>query len=159
MTDIPPVIHQRKCPHCGASSSSGKDACWLCYQTSNGTNPYASSVSLATESEIASYEAATAWDAVFSLLLGICVLLTVLIAIGMLLQDRGMLLPFAILVGPAYLVTIVRGSAQAASGRKVRPGNLLLTFVVSGLVTVGVLVLLFTAAVVLLFLYCIAAAR
>jgi len=98
--------------------------------------------------------AMTAWDVVFSSLFGICVLLTLLIGIGLAVQDTGTLIPFAILVGPAYIATIIRGLVPVRSVTS-HPASLFLTFFVSLLATVLIATLLLVGAAILLFLVCI----
>jgi hypothetical protein len=95
------------------------------------------------------------WDGVFGILLLLCFLLTVLVAIGIAVQDRGMLIPFAIFVGPAYLVTIVRGLVQTRSQDGPRAGSLFLTFMLSLMVTVAVLIMLAVAGIIFLFIICL----
>jgi hypothetical protein len=150
--NIPPVIVTQKCSHCGALSQTKGGKCWLCYESMNTPNPFA--VSPQTSSEPSPSLPMSAWDIVFSCLLGICVLLTLLIGIGLVVQDVGMLIPFAILVGPAYLVTVLRGLVATRSGNP-RPASLLLTFVVSLLVTVSIAILLLIGTIIVLFLVCL----
>jgi hypothetical protein len=149
--NVPPIIASFECSHCGARSQSREGKCWLCYEEKSNTNPY--SVSQSQIAQSATQKQMSSWDVVFGALLVACVVLTVLIAIGIAVQDRGMLIPFAILVGPAYLVTIIRGVAQSNSTP--RPTNLFLTFIVSLLATVGVMVVLAIASVVLLMIVCL----
>jgi hypothetical protein len=151
--NIPPVIVTQTCGHCGALSQTRNGKCWLCYESETTPNPYAISGNTATESGIP--PPTTAWDIVFSVLLGICVLLTLLIAIGLAVQDPGTLIPFAILMGPAYLVTIIRGAIPSRSTKGSRPASLFLTFIVSLLATVLISTVLIVAAAVLFFLACI----
>lgn len=150
--NIPPVIVTQTCTHCGALSQTKSGKCWLCFESMNTPNPFA--VSSPTYSESAPSSPMSASDIVFSFLLGICVLLTLLIGIGLAVQDVGMLIPFAILVGPAYLVTVLRGFVTTRSGNP-RPASLLLTFVVSLLVTVSIAILLLLGTIIVLFLVCI----
>ena len=95
----------------------------------------------------------TTWDVVFSVLLGLCALLSLLIGIGLAVEDKGLLIPFAIFIGPAYAVTIFRGTVSIRSKGTPRPASLFVTFVVTFLVSI----LLIVAAVILLFLMCIGA--
>ncbi len=150
--NTPPVIVTQTCTHCGALSQTKGGKCWLCYESMNTPNLFA--VSLPTLSEPAPPSPMSAWDIVFGCLLGICVLLTLLIGIGLVVQDVGMLIPFAILVGPAYLVTVIRGFVPTRSGNA-RPASLLLTFVVSLLVTVSIAILLLLGTIIVLFLVCL----
>lgn len=156
MSEIPPVIAECICPHCGARSQSNEGKCWLCFgDKSSSDNPYLST-SVPAESPP---QPASRWDVVFGVLLGGCFVLTLLVGIGMGMQDRGMLIPFAIFVGPAYLVTIIRGLADASSGKGPKPTSLFLTFVLSLLATTAVLIILGVAAVVILFIICLSSVR
>ena len=152
---VPPVLATQTCVHCGALSQTKEGKCWLCYENKSTPNPFAFTGNPIEEATPQS--SMTTWDVVFSALLGICVLLTVLISIGLAVEDRGLLIPFAIFMGPAYLVTILRGVIPRGAKGSPRPANLLLTFVVSILVTGLIVIILAVAAVVLLFLVCIGA--
>ena len=153
--NIPPVIVTQTCSHCGALSQTKNGKCWLCYESMATPNPFA--VSVNTVSEPATQSPTTTLDIVFGVLLGICVLLTLLIAIGLAIQDPGTLIPFAIVMGPAYLVTIIRGASPSRKSGNPRPASLFLTFIVSLLVTVLISVVLIVAAAIMFFLACIGA--
>ena len=152
---VPPVIATNVCVHCGALSQNKEGKCWLCYEDKSEPNPFAVSGNLLASEPPQSLM--TNWDVVFSVLLGICVFLTLLIGIGLAVEDKGLLVPFAIFMGPAYAVTIFRGTVSFASKPTSRPASLFVTFVVSILVTFLVSILLIVAAMVLLFLICIGA--
>ncbi len=150
--NAPPIILNEVCSHCGAVSQTKEGKCWLCYESKSVPNPYATTgMPLEKESAVPS----TAWDTVSALVLGICVVLTILIAIGIGVQDPGLLIPLAILVGPAYLVTFIRGSTQFEKTGKVQARSLFLTFIVSLMATVLIAIVLAVAAAILLFLICI----
>ena len=159
MTNIPPIIAQT-CAHCGAEFRPNAKQCWLCYEPMP-LNPYAADSQDANQgTKKGSVPVAgrkdyppSKWDPLFAVMLLLCLALTVLVGIGMVVQDRGMLVPFGILVGQALGITIVRGMVQ--SGTRVRPGSLLLTFIVSIVATVLILVLLLAALIGLLFLICL----
>ena len=151
--NIPPVLATQACVHCGALSQSPEGKCWLCFENKSAPNPF--SVSGTPMEEAAAVSPMTTWDVVFGILLGICVLLTILIGIGLAVEDRGLLVPFAIFIGPAYVVTIIRGVVPPGNKGSPRPANLFLTFMVSLLATVSISIILAIAAVVLLFLACI----
>jgi hypothetical protein len=97
----------------------------------------------------------TAWDATFTTLLVICVLLTILVGIGFAVQDQALLIPFAILVGLPYLITMVRGLYRIGTSRPLKPSGLLLTLIVSAVGTILVLTMLIAAAVIVLFIMCL----
>ena len=155
--NVPPIMSQT-CEHCGAEFSTSAKKCWLCYQD-RPPNPYAvdavvpaSAVALPNGKPVTEY-VPSAWDSSLMAVLILCMVLTVLIGIGMVVQDRGMIIPFGIFVGPAFAITIIRGLIQ--SGTRVRPGSLLLTFFLSLIATLLVLFLLAAALVGMLFLICL----
>lgn len=152
--NVPPVLATNVCVHCGALSQTKEGKCWLCYENKSEPNPFAVSGNLILET---SHSRTTAWDVVDHVLLGVCVVLTLLIGIGLAVQDQGLLIPFAIFMGPAYAVTIFRGTVSITGKGTPRPASLFVTFVVSLLITFLVSILLIVAAVILLFLICIGA--
>ena len=150
---IPPVIATHACIHCGARSQSNEGPCWLCYEDKSAPNPFA-----VTDASLGKDEAVTSvnrWDVVFSVLLGLCVLMTLLIGIGLATEDRGLLVPFAIFMAPAYAVTIIRGMAQLSTKQSARPASLFVTFVVSLLATISMSIILAAAAAIMFFFICI----
>jgi len=152
---VPPVLATNVCVHCGALSQTKEGKCWLCYENKSEPNPFAVSGNPVTSESPQSQM--TTWDVVFSVLLGLCAFLSLLIGIGLAVEDKGLLIPFAIFIGPAYAVTIFRGTVSIPSKGTPRPASLFVTFVVSLLVTFLVSILLIVAAVILLFLICIGA--
>jgi hypothetical protein len=168
----PPVMSGYPCEKCGARSSSQQGKCWLCQQDRTRANPFRADLPAGTMdstvggtvsgtvsgsvdwSQQAANQADRSWDGLFNVLLGLIVALTVLVGIGFAVQDQGLLIPFAILIGPALLITFIRGFVASQSGG-VRPGKLLLTLAVSFLVTVIIVILLTVAAAILLFITCL----
>jgi hypothetical protein len=158
--NVPPMMSQR-CEHCGVEYAANSKKCWLCYQerpqnpfavgTPVPPNPYSAPQ---TSRVIGVPNAATPWDGALMAVLILCMVLTGLVGLGLVVQDRGMIIPFSIFVGPAFAVTIVRGMIQ--SGTRLRPGSLLLTFFLSLIATLLVVFLLAVALVGLLFLICLA---
>jgi hypothetical protein len=152
----PPVLAHQRCPQCGAYSQDKVGRCWLCFEAKEQQNPYAATVvPMSTDSLATEF---TAWDKFFAVLLGICVVMTILVGIGLAVQDRGMLIPFAILAGPPYLVTIVRGYHRVSVSKPLKPAGLLITLIVSAVGTVLVLHMLAFALFAVLFLLCISGA-
>jgi hypothetical protein len=155
--NVPPIMAQ-SCEHCGAEYSANAKKCWICYQD-RPPNPYsvdapvpASAVVFPNGKQFTEHTP-SAWDSSLMAVLILCMVLAVLIGIGMVVQDRGMIIPFGIFVGPAFAITIIRGMIQ--SGTRVRPGSLLLTFFLSLIATLLVLFLLAAALVGMLFLICL----
>ena len=65
-------------------------------------------------------------------LLVMCIVLTILIGIGLAVQDPGTLIAYAIFVGPAYLATGVRALYGMSREDQPKASTLLLTFLFSG---------------------------
>lgn len=150
--NAPPVIATHACVHCGALSQSNEGRCWLCYEDKSSPNPFA--VTGASLNDDANSAPTNQWESVFSVLLGLCVLMTLLIGIGLAVGDRGLLIPFAIFMAPAYAITITRGMLQK-NKNNARPSSLFMTFVISLLATVSISMILMVATAILLFLMCL----
>ncbi len=150
--NAPPVIATHACVHCGALSQSNEGRCWLCYEDKSLPNPFA--VTGASLNDDANSAPTNKWESFFSVLLGLCVLMTLLIGIGLAVEDRGLLIPFALFMAPAYAITISRGMLQMNKDNA-RPSSLLMTFVISLLATVSISMILMVAAAILFFLMCL----
>jgi hypothetical protein len=156
MNSSSPSTTAHVCPNCGALSTSGDGVCWLCYAKKTSENPYAPiAIPNVPAALNTSPPSSAAWDIIATILLISCLILTILLAIGMAAQDAGMLIPFAILVGPAYLVTLVRGVGQISSSGRPSPGKLFKTFMLSLVVTIAIIAALLIAAIILLILICL----
>jgi len=79
-----------------------------------------------------------------------------LVGIGIAVDSPGGLVPYAIVVVPSLLATLVRGVRDAGPQGELRPQRLLFALITSSIMTVGILALLAVAAIGLLFLYCVA---
>lgn len=161
--NVPPIIATHVCRHCGAHSQSSEGKCWLCYAdkaTGIAANPYAENpyevMTPAVSSQAANPTGSRIWDSLFISLMVICVILTILISIGLGLQEPGSLIAFWVFVGPAYVITGVRGLIQSGTS-KVRPASLFITFALSILFTVLLSIVLAVAAAILLFVTCLQA--
>ena len=158
--NVPPVLVHRFCSYCGAELQDKSGRCWLCHESKNETNPYAVSAVPLSESRSPISESTApasfgAWDALFTILLAVCVILTVLVGIGFAVQDQGMLIPFAIFVGPPYLITIVRGLHRIGSSKPLKPAGLFLTLIISAVATALVAIMLAVGAVIVLLIMCL----
>ncbi len=149
----PPVIGGLRCIHCGAAMPSLEKACWLC-GAKPSVNPYEASrpENYWTETSPLRF---TVVDYLFTLLLIGSALLTILIVIGMSINDRGMIIPFLVVVSPAFIATAVKGLAQWRHTGRADPGKLVVTMLVTGLATAGLIGVLALAGIALLFAICI----
>lgn len=82
------------------------------------------------------------------------VVLALFIGTGLAVQDQGLLIPFAIVVGPAFLATIIQAAYTYSGNRSVKPSALVLTMIGSVAITVGLLAVLALAAIAALFVMC-----
>ncbi len=147
-------VAKRICPSCQAEMEPTASTCWLCKVKE--PNPYSfQSAVLSQAAERPIEGKLSTWDVIASVILLCCFGLTILIAIGIGVDSPGSLIPFFIVVGPTYLVTIVRGMLQYNKPSGVKPTSVLLTFLISALITFGIIVGLLVAAVVLIFLTCL----
>ena len=151
--NVPPVLVHRFCPYCGAELQDKSGRCWLCHESKSETNPYAASAALPADVSVPT--SFGAWDVFFTILLAVCVVLTILVGIGFAVQDQGMLIPFAIFVGPPYLITIVRGLHRIGSSKPLKPARLFLTLMISAVATALVAIMLAVGAVIVLLIMCL----
>lgn len=151
----PPVVDSRRCPYCDAHNQSRAIRCWMCHEPL-GPNPWAVSTPGQTNfNQLPSRESWSTVDYVFAWLLVLSVLLTVLIGIGFAVQDTGMLVPFMLLVGPAYLATGIRAVLPSRNSTSVKPTSLFVWFVVSFSFTCIIAFILVVASIVALFISCL----
>jgi hypothetical protein len=153
-TDPSAPIHQVRCLDCGANNVNTSQKCWLCgkelamepelidqalrtaYQS-----PLASSVQAAEEG----------LGGVITLVLGVVVALP---ALGIAAEEPGMLVPYFLVVVPAFIGMQVTVSRYRAKGRPLGAVGRVVAFFVSAAVVFGVLALLAVAAIAAFFLYC-----
>lgn len=147
----PPVLPSRICESCGVSIPPQAPACWLC----RGGNPYASlppGERQQIDKTISQSERRV--QGICLALLGGLVVLAIFIGIGLAVQDLGMLIPYSIVVGPAFLATMVQAAYGYSGNRTVKPSSLVLTMIGSVAITVGLMAILALAAFAALFVMC-----
>ncbi len=101
------------------------------------------------------FRSCSTFDYVSMAILSLCAILAVLIGIGITLDDQGMLVPFLIVVSPAFLVTLGKGLHSWSQTGRPQPGKMLLTLLTAGVVTISVIALLIVAGIVMLFAICL----
>jgi hypothetical protein len=132
--------------------------CWLCYAENRSTNAFGDPVPTIAPARTTAATTATnrsRWDALAWGILGLCAVMAVLVGIGIAVDSPGALIPYAIVLLPAMIVTLARGFAERGPEGEWQPRKMLLTLAISWLVTIGAMVLLTIGAVVLLFLMCL----
>lgn len=152
----PPLMPTLICQRCGAANPPYAEQCWLCSTGERASSVPAARLVPLTEltNDPVRLRAQSRTQNICAALLVACVVLTMLVAIGCLVQDRGMLIPLLIVVGPAYLATGVRALHGFATHGQPKASSLLLTFLFSGMFTLLTLVLLAIASVVAFFVWC-----
>lgn len=155
---LPTAVVQCICPKCQAVMKPTDKRCWLCYAENRSNNAFGESVpTIAQTRTNATTTAAnrSRWDALAWGILGLCAVMAVLVAIGIAVDSPGALIPYAIVLLPAMIVTLTRGFVERGPEGEWQPRKMLLTLAISWLVTMGAMVLLTIGAVVLLFLMCL----
>jgi hypothetical protein len=157
----PPIMPTLFCQRCGATNPPYAAQCWLC-STGNrsGASAPAQLVSIASITpEQTGLQSNVRTQHICAVLLVACIVLTSLIGVGIAVQDPGMLIPFVIVIAPAFLATGVRALHGIANENGPKASALLLTFLLSGLFTALGLVLLAIALFVAFCIWCFAQLR
>jgi hypothetical protein len=152
----PPRLQPTVCQRCGASNPPHATKCWLCARQGN-TDPYAPPTQLqsaGSATNILGTGAQSRAETVYAGLLVSAVVLAFIIGLGLGAQDPGLLIPYLIVIAPAFLATAARLMYGVVRKEKTKPSALLLAFV-SGLSFILVLGLLAMASVVAFFLWCL----
>jgi hypothetical protein len=151
----PPLLPALVCQRCGATNPPQAVKCWLCERRDN-PNPFADPLLAPVDSSTAVVQtgAQSRVQLVFLGLLGLCIAAAVLIGVGIAVQEPGLLIPYAIVIGPAFLATGVRAALMIGRKEQPKPSTLFLTFLWSGVFTALVLVLIVMASVIAFFLWC-----
>lgn len=141
------VAAQWVCPHCRAENSPDNKLCWLC-RAPLGKEPV--TAELAAKPRPLPLAEGFFWTLTIA-----CLGLLVLVGVGIAQDDAGMLIPYAILLTPALLATLVRSLVSASRGKRVSGKEVFMTLLLSASVTILVVVGLFVAAIAALFAYCV----
>jgi hypothetical protein len=144
------------CQDCGAINPGHNAQCWLCYHPLAGSAPPPLPGAAGGQVVSAELVGEPSLAVAAASMLGLSVAL-LLVGIGAYLVEPGLAIVYAIVVVPPLLATLVTGLARRAGGRPLSLGSRVLTFFVSGVITVGVLGLLCIAAFVAFFVFCLVA--
>jgi len=93
----------------------------------------------------------------FAILTAFVAFVLVLLGIGIAANGPEPLIPYAIIVIPAFLITAVRLGIKRARGKPIGWGERLATFLISAAVVVSVITVLIAAAIVAFCIYCFSA--
>lgn len=150
----PPLMPAMVCRRCGATNPPHAVKCWLCEKRDH-SGPYAVSTLAASPAGPGAKAELSRVQLVFLGALIACAAVALLIGVGIGAQDPGMLVPYAVVVGPAFLATGVRAAVMIGRKEQPRPSSLFFTFLWTGLFTAMALILLVVASVIALFLWCV----
>lgn len=153
------------CLECGATNMPRARRCWLC---SRPIEPLVEA-KLATERAEDPDDPLTAYRApgadlgpsqtFLSSTLLILTAVTVLVGVGIALNDAGPAVTYAIVMAPALLATYVASARRESRGKPLSPGGKVVAFLLSIAAVIGLLMLLVVAALVALFVFCLISMR
>lgn len=156
--NTPPLQNAVRCHACGADNYQLAKQCWMCHSPLGATKKPEPEIIYLAEIVDESHRKMRPSEWIFFGISMLIVVMLTFIGIGIAIDDASMLIPYFIVVCPALLVTLVRVlRKQVIGGMRVGWGERLALFLLSGLVTVSVIVVLIAAAVIALFFACIAA--
>ena len=154
----PPMLPALYCRRCGSMNPPHARQCWLC-GPNEPTELAAPSQALMPDAEFFNDPGIprrqSLAQSISAVLLVVCVVLTILVGVGLAAQDPGALVPYAIVVGPAFFATGVRALHKTSHGEKPSASSLLLTFLMSGVFTFMAVVLLAVASAIAMFVWCV----
>ena len=153
----PPRMPALLCTRCSAANPPYATQCWLCSTSDRGQSSTTAQLVPLTDfaKDPAKSRSQSRTQQICAGLLVASLVLTLLIAIGFAVQDRGMLIPLLIVVGPAYLATGLRALHDFSTDRQLKASSLLFTFMFSGLFGVLALALFVIASCVAFFVWCL----
>ncbi|MGN6543699.1 MAG: hypothetical protein ACTHK7_01525 [Aureliella sp.] len=150
----PPLMPAMVCRRCGATNPPHAVKCWLCEKRDH-SDPYAVSTLAPLPSGPGAKAELSRVQLVFLGVLIACAAVALLIGVGIGVQDPGMLVPYAVVVGPAFLATGVRAAVMIGRKEQPRPSSLFFTFLWTSLFMAMALILLVVASVIAFFLWCV----
>jgi hypothetical protein len=150
----PAPVPETVCQECGAVNPAFHTQCWLCYRPldSGGPPPLPGSAGVVAAQIVREPSLGVAAASMVGLTVALAI-----VGIGAYLVEPGLAILYGIVAVPPLLATLVTGLTRRARGRPLTLGGRVLTFFVSGVITVGVLGLLCIAGVVSFFVYCLVA--
>ena len=149
----------RICPDCGADNAAAALRCWMCYLDIRDEHPVVEA-QLATPSTAAPVNKPPpfALSELFFRLATVCVLvMLVLVGIGVATEEAGLGIVYVIMVTPPLLGTLLRVRKRRSKVGNVTWSEKFMTLMVSGAIMLGVIGLLWIAAIVALLAFCFVA--
>ncbi len=147
-----PESAQVACSACGSECLATSKSCWLCHADLANSQP------IITASVVLEHPTKSTADPILTGLTIACVCFALLIGIGIVQSDPGMLIPYLIFVTPAFIATGGRAAWARLSGKQLSGSQLFLTFMGSMAMIVGLFGMLIVGGIVALFLACLSMA-
>lgn len=141
------------CPRCGAKLTSSFAACWLCLDKPENHNSVKVD-SPATQTYVAGNDSNSSFEGIYTAILAICAVMTVLIGIGLTIQSPELLVPYLFLLGPILIASGVHGSQQIVTTGHIQPRSLFKTVMIASLTVFALVAALIVAFVIFLLVIC-----
>lgn len=153
----PPVIKQPRsvvvCEECGAENQLPATICWLCYRALGDSS------GIVTAELVMGKPPVRKLDPTTQIIFGVMTLavfgLVCLVSASLVISERDLLLPVAIVILPAVIATSVSLVRSAGSDSGANWQRAFLTMLASFGITIGILFLLAMALIVALFVICL----
>ncbi len=142
---MPDAQQDCQCVQCGAVNRQGTKRCWLCGAVLDTPVVYAELVPDAPR--------VGGWQFTLSEAMILVTLIAVIAGTWAVKPANAVLL--VLITGPALLVTFIRTARKRSRGKDVTWVDKLATFLITAASVIGVLMVLWVAAIVAFFLYCI----
>lgn len=137
------------CHECGAENLHLALRCWMCHADLKRV-PQVVIAEIVPDPP--KYAPSEIFWMVLTALVGV---LLVLVGIGLASEGPEPLIPYAIVIVPAFIATVVRVARKQSRGVRIGWGERLLTFLISGMAVIGFIGLLIVAALTAMFVYCL----
>ncbi len=138
------------CPQCGADSVPFAKHCWMC--GADLQNAPKRNIPIAGQAK----PTWAAGESTALIVVAILCAVVLLVGLGIAANEPGLVIPYAIFAGPALLATLIRATRKRVQGKPMGIAESIGTFLVSGMIVFGILVLLVIALIIGLIAYCFA---
>lgn len=148
----------RICPECGADNLAFATSCWMCYRDIRNETPIIEAVAVdsSPKAAVAQRPSYAPGEWFFRIATFLVLVLLVLVGIGLATEEVGLVIVYALLVTPPLLGALFRIRRRAKQGH-VSWGEKFATLLMSGAIMIGILGVLWIAALGALVAFCFVA--
>jgi hypothetical protein len=144
------------CPECGADCGGTAQSCWMCQANLANVETIVAAEEVANQAVRAVRRPPNAVsEAFFATSTILLVIAALVVGIGLMINEPGLGIVFAIVASPALIATVVRTRFRQATTGTVSWAERFATLIVSGALTIGILSMLGVACFVAFLAYCI----